>query len=279
MASGLQHPANAEGKPGTFKGLMVGVSGAGKTGMLASLLDAGYKIRALDFDRGLDPLIGYARKRELLANLSYETLTDEFKLTNGFMAIRKAPAFQRAMKLLDSWQDKDEEGNVVTDYGPVQSWGTDTILLLDTLGSMSKSAFNMVLQANGVVRPSGERGGPEQSHYGAAQDNIERLLLNLTNPELVPCHVIVNAHWTWQETGDGRTEAYPETIGKALNPTIARKFNNLFSISIRAGQRTIKVVKDGVIPCKASKPLKKEEYPISTGMAEIFREIVGAPPL
>lgn len=268
MPSGVDHPANAEGKTGVFKGLMVGVSGAGKTGMMASLLDKGYKIRALDFDRGLDPLIGYAKKRELLANLSYHTLTDEFVLRNGFMAIKSAPAFQRALKMLDGWDD----------FGPVHSWGTDTILLIDTLGSMSKSAFNMVLQANGVVRPSGERGGPEQSHYGAAQDNVERLLLNLTNPELVPCHVIVNAHWTWQDRPDGRTEAYPETIGKALNPTIARKFNNLFSISIAAGNRSIKVVKDGVIPCKASRPLQKAEYSIETGMAEIFREIVGPPP-
>lgn len=268
MPSGTEHPANAEGKPGVFKGLMVGVSGAGKTGMLASLLDDGYKIRALDFDRGLDPLIGYAKRRGNLANLSYHTLTDEFVMRAGYMAIKKAPAFQRGMALLENWDD----------LGPVQSWSTDTILLIDTLGSMSKSSFNMVLQANGVVRPSGERGGPEQSHYGAAQDNVERLLLNLTNPLLVPCHVIVNAHWTYQETAGGRVEPYPETIGKALNPTVARKFNNLFSISITAGKRQINVTKDGVIPCKASKPMRQETYPIDTGMSAIFKEIVGAPP-
>jgi hypothetical protein len=269
MPTGAEHPSATEaGKPGIFKGLMVGVTGAGKTGMLASLLDDGYKIRALDFDRGLDPLIGYAKKRGNLANLSYHTLTDEFALRNGFMAIKKAPAFQRALSLLDNWDD----------FGPVQSWGTDTILLLDTLGSMSKSSYNMVLQANGIVRPSGERGGPEQSHYGAAQDNIERLLLNLTNPDLVPCHVIVNAHWTYQEAGNGRIEPYPETIGKALNPTIGRKFNNLFSIGITAGVRQINVKKDGMIPCKASRPLKNETYPIATGMSDIFKELVGRPP-
>lgn len=269
MPSGTEHPAYSEGgAPGIYKGLHVGITGAGKTGCLAALLDAGYKIRALDFDRGLDPIIGYAKKRDLLHNLSYVTLTDSFKLRNGFMAIEKAPAFQRAMQLLD-----DFEG-----LGPVQSWGSDTILLIDTLGSMSKSSFNMVLQANGVSRPSGERGGPEQSHYGAAQDNVERLLLNLTNPQLVPCHVIVNAHWTYQETSTGRTEPYPETIGKALNPTIGRKFNNLLSFSITAGQRQINVKKDGTIPCKTSKPMKKDSYSIDTGMAEIFKEIVGPPP-
>jgi hypothetical protein len=79
-------------------------------------------------------------------------------------------------------------------------------------------------------------------------------------------------------TGHGRKLATGEP-GKALNPTIARKFNNLYSISIRAGDRSIKVVKDGVIPCKSSKPLKKAEYPITTGMSEIFKEIVGPPPM
>lgn len=269
MPSGLDHPAHADAeKRGIFKGLMVGVSGAGKTGMLSSLLDDGYKLRVLDFDRGLDPIIGYAKKRGNLANLSYETLTDEFALKNGYMAIKKAPAFQRAMAKLAAWDD----------FGPVESWDSDTILVLDTLGSMSKSSFNMVLQANGVVVPSGQRGGPEQSHYGTAQDNIDRLLLNLTDPNLVPCHVIVNAHWTYQESSSGRVEPYPETIGKALNPSVARKFNNLFSISITAGNRSIKVQKDGVIPCKSSKPLHKPEYSIETGMSEIFKEIVGQPP-
>lgn len=269
MPSMLEHPAHKDAdKPAIFKGLIVGESGVGKTGMLASLVDAGYKLRVLDFDAGLDPLAGYVKKKELLANVAYETLRDEFELKGSFLKIKKAPAFQRAMALLNDWPE----------HGPVQSWGADTILVLDTLGKASKSSFNMVLQANGVVAPSGQRGGPEQSHYGTAMDNIGKMLNLLTNPNMVPCHLIVNAHWTYQELGDGRTSAMPETIGTKLSPTIARDFNNLYSVSISAGTRSIKVKRDGLIACKSSKPLSKESYPIETGMAEIFREIVGPPP-
>lgn len=268
MPSGLEHPANAEGKTGIFKGLMVGETGTGKTGALAALLDAGYKIRVLDFDAGLDPLIGYAKKRDRLANLDYETLRDEFKVSGSYLAVKKAPSFQRALALLGGWGD----------YGPVQTWGSDCILVIDTLGAMSTSAFNMVLRANGVTNPSGQRGGPEQSHYGAAMESIERALDWLTNPLLVPCHVIVNAHWTYQDADNGLLKAYPETVGNKLSPKVGRKFNNLFSFSISAGARSIKVRKDGMIACKSSKPLKKEQYPIEAGLAEIFAEIVGPPP-
>lgn len=268
MPSGLDHPANAsDERSAVFKGLIVGETGTGKTGALASLLDAGYKLRVLDFDAGLDPLIGYAKKRDNLANLNYETLRDEFKVVGSYLAVKKAPSFQRALSLLNNWGD----------FGAVQTWGPDTILVIDTLGAMSKAAFNMVLQANGVVSPSGNRGGPEQSHYGAAMESIERALDWLTNPDLVPCHVIVNAHWTYQDTG-GFPKAYPETVGTKLSPTVGRKFNNLFSVSISAGARSIKVKKDGMVACKASKPLKNESYSVETGLAEIFLELVGKPP-
>jgi hypothetical protein len=143
---------------------------------------------------------------------------------------------------------------------------------------MSTAAFNMVLQANGVVNPSGQRGGPEQSHYGAAMESIERALDWLTNPDLVPCHVIVNAHWTYQDADNGLMKAYPETVGNKLSPKVGRKFNSLFSVSITAGQRSIKVRKDGMIACKSAKPLSKEQYPVETGMADIFKEMVGEPP-
>lgn len=268
MPSGTEHPANDEGKPGIFKGLMVGDSGNGKTGMLASLLDAGYKLRILDFENGLDPLIGYAKKKENLKNLEYETLLDEFKMVGANLAVKKAPSFQRAMALLQGWGD----------FGPVQTWGPDCILCVDTIGRMARASYNMVLQANGVVGMMGTRGGPEMSHYGAAMDNVERALSWLTNPNLVPCHVICNAHWTWQDFEGGGSRPYPEAIGNKLNPKIARDFNNLYSVSLTAGTRTIKVKKDGLIACKSSKPLSKEQYPIETGLAEIFKEIVGPPP-
>lgn len=268
MTSMADHPSVAgETGRGIYKGLHVGDTGTGKTGAMAALVDAGYKLRILDFDAGLDPLTGYAKKRaNLLANVDYETLKDQFKLQNASLIIKRAPSFQRAMALLEKWGD----------YGPVESWGDDTILVIDTLGSMAKAAFNMVLQANGIIGIA--KGNIEQAHWGMAQENVERLLENLMEPKLVPCHVIVNAHWAWQESGGaGLMKPYPEVLGKALNPKVGRKFNNMLGFTIAAGNRVIRTQKDGMIALKTSKPLKPE-YPIATGLADIFKEIVGTPP-
>ena len=46
--------AHKESKP--FKGMIIGDSGSGKTGSLASLAAAGYKLVIMDFDSGLDIL-------------------------------------------------------------------------------------------------------------------------------------------------------------------------------------------------------------------------------
>jgi len=270
MGSLLEHPAHKSAdKRGIFKGLVVGDSGAGKTGAIASLIDAGYKLKIMDFDAGLDPLVGYVKNKELLGNVEFVTLRDTFKLRGSYLAVDKAPAYQRGMALLQDWNGA----------GPVQSWDPDTILVIDTLGRMSRASFNMVLQANGIISPSGTRGGPEQSHYGTAMENVERTISLLTNPDIVPCHVLVNAHWAYQEDGSGILRPFPETIGNKLNPKVGRDFNNLFSVSVSAGKRSIKVVKDGVIACKSSRPLKHEQYGIGDGLANIFLEVVGPHPI
>lgn len=276
MPSLNEHPS-VKGTRGIYKGLHVGDSGTGKTGALAALVEDGYKLRILDFEDGLDPIAGYiARaKRSLLANVSYHTLKDSFKLSGSYIKVDKAPSFQTAMRLLNDWKDESAPGG---SYGAVESWGDDTILVIDTLGSLSRASFNMVLQANGVIAPSGQRGGPEQSHYGTAQDNVERLLDMLTTPELVPCHVIVNAHWTWQEGDSGSQRAYPATIGKALNPKIGQKFNNMLGFTSGASGKLIKTQRDGSISLKTRKPLK-ESYPLAGGLRDIFKELVGPAPI
>jgi len=269
MSSLLEHPAHKDAdKRGIFKGLIVGDSGSGKTGAIASLVDAGYKIRIMDFDAGLDPLVGYVKDKNKLANVEFETLRDRFKMRGSYLAVDKAPAYQRGMALLQDWNGA----------GPVQDWDPDTILVIDTLGRMARASFNMVLQANAVIVPSGQRGGPEQSHYGTAMENVERTVSLLTNPDIVPCHVLVNAHWAYQEDGSGILRPFPETIGNKLNPKIARDFNNLFSVSINGNKRSIKVKRDGVIGCKSSRPLSKESYDLETGLADIFLEVVGPHP-
>lgn len=83
------------------KALIAADSGAGKTGGLASLVDAGLNLRILDFDNGLSPLKNYIKDKANLKNVYFQTYQDTVKLTGGRFAIQKADAFQRAMDFLD----------------------------------------------------------------------------------------------------------------------------------------------------------------------------------
>ena len=71
----------------TTKLLFVGDSGAGKTGALASLADAGYKIRILDLDNGVDVLRDLLTSgkysKSAIENVDYVTITETMKNQGG----------------------------------------------------------------------------------------------------------------------------------------------------------------------------------------------------
>lgn len=239
------------------KMLVAADSGAGKTGALASLVDAGLHLHILDFDNGLSPLKNYVKDKSKLANVGYETLVDELQLIGGRFTIKKANAFQRAMELFD----KGAEG-----WGPpVKEMTAQDVLVVDTLGTMGKSALYLVMQVNGAMAKS-----PELQHYGAAMDNIEKMLAQLMSNR-TKCHVIVNTHLMQIE---GSVKLYPESLGSKLGPKIAKAFDNFFSISMTGVDRTIKTSKDAQLALKCAKALP-DEYKISDGYAKIFRELTG----
>jgi hypothetical protein len=109
-------------------------------------------------------------------------------------------------------------------------------------------------------------------------DNIEKLLGNITNPKLVPCHLVVLTHITYQEQeGQGAVKALPEALGSKLNPKVGRYFNNLISLSLSGSERSFKTKRDGLVACKTSRPIK-DKYPIETGLADIFNDLLKKAP-
>jgi len=240
-------------------------SGGGKTGALASLVDAGLKIRVLDFDNGLSVLKGYVKDKSKLANVDFVSLKDDMNLLAGRVGIKKAYAFQQAMDALDG----GEKGKALwgSDLGPVTTWGQDCVLVLDSLSMAGRASLNMVMQLNGAGHKQ-----PEIQHYGTAMDNIEKLIAILTSPA-VGCHVIINTHLTGIE---GTPKLYPEALGSKLSPKIARYFDTMVTLSVTPGSqvRQFKTDKDGLFACKTSTKMAAT-YPIDTGLADIFKAVTG----
>lgn len=147
---------------------------------------------------------------------------------------------------------------------PLQKWTAKDILVVDTLGLMSRSCLLMVMQLNNAAMKN-----PELQHYGQAMENIEKFLGQVTSSS-VPCNVIINTHLY---RNDDSPKLYPEAIGSKLGPKVARYFDNFWSISMTGAKRTIKTSKDGLLALKCAKALS-DEYDISDGYAKIFAEML-----
>ena len=245
----------------------MGNPGTGKTGGLTSLVAAGYKLRILDLDNGLDSLKNYVLREcpDKIGNIEYRTLRDNRKATAAGPAMDGAPkAFINALKMLDRWKYDD------IDLGPPKEWGPDCILVVDTLTFLSDAAWNFYDSIN--ANPD------KRSTFFEAQKGILAVLAQL-NSDNFETNVIVNSHIVFQETDEGKTKGFPASVGSAINSKINAYFNTvaLFE-TIQGGERRIKTVPTRTIDLKNPRPFDMaKEYPIETGLASIF-EVLRAKP-
>jgi len=260
--------------------LAVGDSGTGKTGALASLVEAGYTLGILDFDNGLDVLVNAIKSYNnpsLLKHVYYETLVDKTKMIGGQLVCDGIPnAYTRAVDLMKDWPG----------LGPLDTWDESRILVLDSLTFLSKAAFRWV---EVVLHPKDGR-----QTYGEAQKRVENTLALLYSPA-IKCNVIVNTHVVLVDINmpsdmpinpdaDGNLQlvkAYPSSIGKALSPNIPRYFNTVLEYRSYGGRRVISTVPTGMINVKTSvlPSSVPRELPLETGLATLFKALQGVPKL
>lgn len=261
------------------KMLIIGDSGSGKTGALSSLVDKGYKLRILDFDRGLDPLSSFVEDKSKLKNVEYFTLTDAMTSRGNKIIPKGTPnAVARGTQLLNYWAyDKDNQilsakkaEEAVTNLGPAESWGDDTIIVLDSLTFMCAAAMRYVMAINGRA---GEH--PWQSDWGEAM-RISEDFLALLYSDAIKCHVIVTSHITYVEPEGGLTKGYPSALGQKLPPKIGRYFNTLVLAETKGGKESRRVIRTqskGVIELKTPVKGIASELPLPTALATLFKEI------
>lgn len=257
-----------------LKILLMAESGSGKTGALASLAEAGFKLRIQDYDNGIGILAQLLKGKDTIKNVKFETLTDKVKtLPNGMILPDGQPqAFARGLSLLDHWKTPTE------DLGKVTSWGQDTILCIDSLSFLAKAAFNRVLALVGR-RLGGEQGkdAPQQSDWGRAMNDVESLL-GLLYSDQIKCHIIITTHISWQggEEGSGQpVTGYPSALGKALPPLIPRYFNTVLGVDKtgfgKGAKRVIRTIPLANISIKSEIPGAPAELPLESGLADFFR--------
>jgi hypothetical protein len=243
--------------------LLIGDSGTGKTGALASLVKAGYNLRVLDFDckiaGGILPILIKRDAPDKLANVQYEPLRDNLKSSALGPILAGTPqAFTRGLALLDKWSDGTSP----------KEWGPEYILVIDSLTFLSDAAFNWAKALN----PSAKE--PRQWFY-SAQQVVEGTLAMLTASTFA-VNVIVIAHVTWQDRPDGTMKGYPASVGKALGPTIPAYFENMALCQTTAGKRVIQTVPTALVDLKNPAAFRMApQLPIETGLADFFKTMKG----
>jgi len=275
--------------------LLIGDSSAGKSGSLASLAAADYKLRILDFDNGMDVLKHWLshpkspyviQNPKAIENVHYVTLTDPLKVgLDGKLHYTKAQAWAKAMNLLHHWKEGD------IDLGKITSWTAQDILVIDSLSMCTTTAHTHHLAMNGKLAATPTQNEARRD-VGVSQNYI-RDLLNLLYDKEIKCNVIVTSHVTFvteqgtapkpeEPNSGGMPIGYPSSIGRALSPHIPRWFNNMLIVRAEGAGTMVKrkiytipqVVGGQMISSKVSAPLAvASSYPLETGLADFFKAI------
>lgn len=168
----------------SVSGLIVGFPGAGKTSALPCLLNAGFKMRVLCFDKrsNMAPWAAYSDPAAL-ERLDIVVLDDRLRQGRECMEPAGKPtAFLTGHSLLDHWKHDD------VDLGKPSEWGPDTILVLDTITSLGEAAMRWVLhRENRTIKTR------RDSDYYQAMLEQQAFLSRVTYSGN-SCHTLVLAH-------------------------------------------------------------------------------------
>lgn len=243
------------------KVMVVGEGGSGKTSLLASLANADYNLRILDYDGGLEVLHSYV-DADKIDNIVYRTCTDDGQ--------DEATGFRKGVNLLfKAWKTDDE------DLGHIKTWTNRDVLVIDTVTFMAEAAKRLALHAAGR-KPTDNL---TQADWGTAQRLVENVL-NFTSSSLLSCNVVMLAHPTHIEDQYGAARTFPATCGRGLDTRVSRYFNNVWRLDLKRERdggftRILRTTADHRMGLKNSAPLViKPEEPAD--LAVLFEKLQGA---
>jgi len=248
--------------------LNLGDSKSGKSGSLASLAAAGYNLWILDYDNGIDIIANVLRgDKAALARITYESPRDLIVSSGGKPQL-KPPihAYKDAGRILTEWKASE--------------FTAQDVLVLDTLTTFSDAAFNEALMLGGRLNQR-----PQLQDYGWCADSVKLFIEMITSPEF-PAHVIVNSHVRYfaaDEESQTQAKGLPNAKGQEISRVVSRYFNTVVLTRTQgsgpAAKRIISTQPQGVVEVATSSPFTvKPSYPVETGMASLFADILGHGP-
>src|SRR6266403_1996197 len=269
--------------------MIVGYPGTAKTGMIASLANAGYKLRVLDYDGNSQSLLTYT-DADKLANIDIVYLEDRMRNGERFIETTGVPtAFRAGLDLLDEWKYKEPDGTLVN-LGKSKNWGCDTVVVLDSITSMGLASFRRQKSISNKTPLN-----TTEQVWGIAMAQQEAFIEQLTS-QSNHFHVIVLAHLKIVGPKDIRKEddditkeikaelqelipnrLFPSALGKALPPVIGGHFPILIEAAneFKGGkvERVIRVIPRPELDLKIPSKVSFDKASVTDGLAKIFAEL------
>lgn len=245
MTQAAINAPTAQAKP-VLKGvsvLLYGDAGTGKTTSIGTLADAGLRIVYVGVEPGIESMISYWVDRDLPVpeNVHWQYIqpsavgfSDMAKAAENVLKLPRDALF----KLTDANKSKHDRfnkfltamNNFVDDrtgqsLGAVDKFGTDTVLVIDSMTSLNAAAVAMTVGAKTQLDPG---------EWGTAMTSIERVMRQLT--ENCQCHLVVISHAARDKDEVTQvTKLMPDCLGNKLITKITPMFSDIIK-TVKAGK-------------------------------------------
>lgn len=148
------------------------------------------------------------------------------------------------------------------EFGPVNSWGTNRVLHLDSLSGLNQIMMQFVVGANPMKSPG---------DYGIAMDQEEKILSKLCFETF--CHFVLTAHLDREtDQATGKASVYPAALGNKLAPKLGRYFTDVILCAQQAGQFTWSTAAAGADLKARNLPLQDKLTPGVGQMLERWKQ-------
>ena len=213
-----------------IKLLLCGDPGSGKTGSLAMLANAGYKVRILDLDNNLAIIKNYL-KSDAKGDVEYVSV-----------AAKDATSWNKAVAYIDKWDDGSDP----------KTWDSSYVLVIDSATFLNEVLFNSLAAKKNIVVDDA-KASDLRDIYNQQYKYFETLVAKLTGDKY-KCHVILTAHLRWIGGEDKPLKCYPAFMGQQLPDKVARYMNNVWLAEKRGNTPVFQTQATPVMTLKCSAP-------------------------
>ena len=228
------HWGFSQQKSSSYKALIVAQQGAGKTFLIASLLNAGKKVYYLDFDKGAS-ILPKIVKPEFHKNIMIESFSSNLQGTKviGHAGIEKFD------KIADSINPLCRLPENLEGWKGCFTGDKDTYVVMDTMTHFCEQLYSWAYGKIMAQSKTGQING--QAVYGLTQDAISKYMSFLTSDQVTSNIIILGHVKRMDDEISGESQTTIVTKGKALDHIIGSFFNNIHTIEHKKSPGSTKI--------------------------------------